>query len=116
MYPDHSPEAAMQSADLKSYSKLNEEFGSAEDDDDDGASSSSVSGFILLLYDRLSIQTIPSKVFPLFHRCDKGRVHRVVELRLRFFSLISKRGGCARAVGALRLSMHASTFEWAANE
>ena len=36
MYPDHSPEAAMQSADLKSYSKLNEEFGSAEDDDDDG--------------------------------------------------------------------------------
>ena len=36
MYPDHSPEAAMQLADLKSYSKLNEEFGSAEDDDDDG--------------------------------------------------------------------------------
>jgi hypothetical protein len=25
MYPDHSPEAAMQMADLKSYSKLNEE-------------------------------------------------------------------------------------------
>ncbi|KAL7426430.1 hypothetical protein ACHAXH_001557 [Discostella pseudostelligera] len=42
MYPDHSPEAAMQLADLKSYSKLNEEarrkasLAVQSNDDDDG--------------------------------------------------------------------------------